>query len=403
MTVDAVKDKDISKLVIEAQRGDIASFEELYRIFAKSILYHVRGLLVNKQDTEDAAQEVVLEMYKSIRGLRSPYAFSSWMHRIIANVCYARNDKEKALDERARVDSYGGVLSDQDKDVCPEEVANEKDRAILLANIINGLSESRRRAVIMYYYDGMSYKEIAKALGVTISTVSTNILKAKKMIRKEIENRISEAKGVETYLGGIAIADAIAADVARRFPFESVERFSCATDGRLHLAAKELTSASKGEPRWNRSFALKIASFSAVAGVAALICAIIFNLSDTPSAPLIPEQKTTSVYRPVAEIILESEDCACGHVNPQQAQLLIDEKDVDIRSWSIAESGDAEKEISDNIVRDGEGDVISSDLRDLSPGTYQIRWIVSNAEGSSASVLRDILITDGPVEPGLYE
>jgi hypothetical protein len=90
-------------------------------------------------------------------------------------------------------------------DAIPHAHAEDADDRETLLRIVSGLPEKRRDAILMFYYDEMSYAEIAEAMDVSVSTVSTNILRAKKTIKKAYE-RYTE-KREERDVGKMRVGD----------------------------------------------------------------------------------------------------------------------------------------------------------------------------------------------------
>ncbi|MDR0875855.1 MAG: sigma-70 family RNA polymerase sigma factor [Clostridiales Family XIII bacterium] len=381
------KDKDISRLVIQAQKGSVDAFEELYHIFTPSILYHVKNLLISREEVEDAAQDVVLEMYKNIGSLKSAYAFSAWLHQIITGVCYARNRKTQRTDAPADIDDYTDVLTEDDKDSLPEKASLERDREDIVMAIIDGLSKSQKRAVVMYYYEGMSYKEIAKALGVTTSTVSTNIVKAKNMIKREAE----KLKPL--------MAAAIAKDIGSQFPAEKIQNFCVKTDSLVKETAAHSPVAVHVSAAGKAAVAWKLGATAI--GAAAVISALILvppngtDIGDKESpAVTAPAQDVQTdipaaapapiVYEPDAAISLEGGISPDGHVNPEAAELIIDSRDGVAADWRIV------PQKSEEEVAAGSGSRITDELKALRPGEYTIYWQVSGNNGGAATVSRAI-------------
>ena len=171
-------------MVDKARRGDVGAFEELYHAYSRMILFNAGILLDDKKETEDAAQEVVVLMFKNIRALKSPYAFKTWLQRIIFSVCCRYNKKGggarvSSIEDDKRV--YD--LPDDNSESMPEEAALNKSRNEELFEAIQRLPKKQRDSIIMFYYNEMTYAEIAEAQGVSVQTVSTNILKGRKNLK----------------------------------------------------------------------------------------------------------------------------------------------------------------------------------------------------------------------------
>jgi RNA polymerase sigma-70 factor (ECF subfamily) len=200
----------IVRTIEDAAGGDEAAFNELIAIFSNTIQFHCSNLVANKEDTEDAAQEVKLQIFRTIRTLKSPYAFSAWLKRLIVNVCYRYNDKTLRRTDYAKLPlEAASNVADERSDSLPEGYALEQDRNAKLYELIEKLPPVQRSTLIMYYYKGLPQKKIAGILKTTNRTVSSNMWKAKRNLKAMLER---EDLGVE--LSSAAITGALQSGAA---------------------------------------------------------------------------------------------------------------------------------------------------------------------------------------------
>jgi RNA polymerase sigma factor (sigma-70 family) len=83
------------------------------------------------------------------------------------------------------IEDHIDALVEKNENAMPYKVAEKSLTSGVRIEAINKLPKARRQAIVMHYYDDMSYKEIGKALGISVSTVSTNILRAKAVLKEE--------------------------------------------------------------------------------------------------------------------------------------------------------------------------------------------------------------------------
>ena len=183
----------LTALASRAIAGDIGAFEEFYVEHARSILYHVRSLIVDKENYRDVAQEVVLEMLEHIDQLREPAAIRGWMHQIIRSTCASHNrglmKDEKHLNTAEHASEALEAAKDEDRGSDPEAVTMAKADGNELFSIVNRLPLQYREIIVQRYYDDLSYKEIAEAQGISVTNVSTRLQRAMAAIRKELERK----------------------------------------------------------------------------------------------------------------------------------------------------------------------------------------------------------------------
>jgi RNA polymerase sigma-70 factor (ECF subfamily) len=185
----------ISELAAKAISGDSEALGALCEEKARPILYHALKILGNRDDAQDAAQEVLIAICKGIGNLKDTKSFNAWVYTIVLNTCKGFQKKRIRAGIKGNVEFREYEPIEEDRDVLPHAHAEDMDEKNILRRIVSDLPAKRRNAILMYYYDGMAYAEIAEAMGTTISTVSTNIFHAKKMIRKEYERYMKEIEG----------------------------------------------------------------------------------------------------------------------------------------------------------------------------------------------------------------
>jgi RNA polymerase sigma-70 factor (ECF subfamily) len=381
-------------LAVKAIQGDAEAFEQLYLRYATNILYHARRFVKDLSEAEDAAQESVIEMYRNIGTLKDPDAFLPWMYRLTKFVClkHIRNlEAKRGGNDIADIDDYTEILADEKKESDPAKSIVENENAEAIRGVIERLPDKQRESLILFYYEGLSYREIAAALGSSPSTVSTNIMKAKKRIALELEP---------------AIALAITADAGAKLAGISVPAFQAACKVGLVKSTAAgfgygaVTSAGKYAAHGLKALSASgnILTACVLVAAATTITASVAAAAAPPVVPVIPEappivvQAPAETYLPNVEISFSDGDCACGHVNPQTAAIFL-EDDTDLtESWEISSGG--------AVVSSGEGE--TAQLSGLPDGDYTIRFVVASADGRKAHATRDFLITSAPFKEGKY-
>jgi RNA polymerase sigma-70 factor (ECF subfamily) len=175
------------KLVRRAQRGSCVAFEDLCQLKQRGMVFMARAILHNQQDAEDAAQECMIAMHRKLYSLRDPRAFDGWMLQILRNSCLSilrKNKRECGNETETSNEMYD--IKEKDASMIPELCIENKEQQTLLYNTIMGLSKKQRETVFLFYYEGLSYEEIATHTHTTISTVGTNLSKARTTIKKRL-------------------------------------------------------------------------------------------------------------------------------------------------------------------------------------------------------------------------
>jgi len=171
-----VKDLDLEEKIIKAKKGDDNAFYELISE-RKDMLYKTAFTYVkNKEDALDILNETVYRAFISIKKLKEPKFFNTWITRILINCALDTIRKDKKLlqlDDQKGVETQTGVLGQ-------EEVFD-------LYTAVDRLKEKYKTIVILKYFHDMTFGEIAEVLECPLGTVKTNLYKALQELRVNLE------------------------------------------------------------------------------------------------------------------------------------------------------------------------------------------------------------------------
>lgn len=149
------------------------------------------GFLNNQEDAEDTAQEVFLEVYKSLDKFRGDSSLDTWIYRIAVtkslDLLRKRNRKKRIgkFMSKLGLDSYSDTIPAKDSEL-PDKATEKNERTQLLLSKVEELPENQRVAIMLNQYQGFGYKEIAEIMGTTVSSVESLLVRAKKNLRKSL-------------------------------------------------------------------------------------------------------------------------------------------------------------------------------------------------------------------------
>jgi len=148
----------------------------------KRILYKVcHSYCGNRDDREDLAQEIIVQLWRSFGQFDERYRFSTWMYRISLNVAISFYRRERTRTRH--------VISDDEKVLdAVDESRSQPEDIRLLYEFIEKLDEVNK-ALVLLYLDGNSYAEIASVLGITETNVATKINRLKNSLKQEFSSR----------------------------------------------------------------------------------------------------------------------------------------------------------------------------------------------------------------------
>jgi RNA polymerase sigma factor (sigma-70 family) len=144
----------------------------------KRILYKVcHSYCRNRDDREDLAQEIIVQLWRSFGRFDEGYRFSTWMYRIALNVAISFYRRETTRTRH--------VISDDERVLdAVDETRSQPEEIRLLYEFIEKLDELNK-ALVLLYLDGNSYGEIASVLGITETNVATKINRLKNSMKQE--------------------------------------------------------------------------------------------------------------------------------------------------------------------------------------------------------------------------
>jgi RNA polymerase sigma-70 factor (ECF subfamily) len=181
----------IENLIEKLRKGDFKSFRILIDEHQKKVLNTCFRFVNNKEDAEDLAQEVFVEVYKSITSFRGESKISTWIYRIAVtkSLDFIRKKKRKKRFSILKKVFSDDTLTDEiadNKNLHPDNKIEELDRIRILNNALESLPENQRCAFTLSKYDEMSYKEIAEILNTTVPAVESLIHRAKSNLKKKL-------------------------------------------------------------------------------------------------------------------------------------------------------------------------------------------------------------------------
>lgn len=194
------KENNIPELTKKAAFGDMDAFSELYNCSYNDVYHTVRTLIKDEDMVQDVIQESYIKCFKNLGQLKKNESFIIWMKKIAVNTAKNYLRKKKPINFSELENESGVIVAgipDEDKECLPDLIAEQREAARLLEEILSHLDEEQLRVVRLFYYEQMSVKEIADLLSCNENTVKSRLFYARKKIEKEV--RRLEAKGIKLY------------------------------------------------------------------------------------------------------------------------------------------------------------------------------------------------------------
>ena len=189
---EALRRDDDRELVRLAKSDDKEAFELLVRRHQSRVFAVAGGILRNKEDVEDVAQQVFVKAYFSLKRFDQRAAFSTWLYKITVNECWdvLRKRKVRPLlyesdlsEEQAH--EYNGF---SEKATAPD-VSDRLEARERVEKLLVDLDERDRLMLILKEVQGFSVEEIAEILEINGNTVKVRLFRARRRIMEKVKRR----------------------------------------------------------------------------------------------------------------------------------------------------------------------------------------------------------------------
>jgi RNA polymerase sigma-70 factor (ECF subfamily) len=176
------------ELIDRVQRGENQLFYELVRPYERRVFAAAMAILRNESDAEDVAQEAMLKALRAIRQFRADARFSTWLIQITVNEALMRRRKERngvmeAIDDRRDQEGEYAPRDFADWREIPSEALERKEVRQHLAQALASLDRKYREVFVLRDMEQLNIQETADALGISIASVKTRLLRARLMLR----------------------------------------------------------------------------------------------------------------------------------------------------------------------------------------------------------------------------
>ncbi|MCD8180044.1 MAG: sigma-70 family RNA polymerase sigma factor [Firmicutes bacterium] len=176
-------------LIKKCKKGSREAFNILFSRYRSQVVNIAYGMLSDKEDAYDAAQEVFIRVYKSIESFKEQSSFATWLYRITANVC---SDILRKRQKNSNVISINQALDEKkeldirDDSPTPEESMELSERQKAVREAISSLKEEHRIIITLCDFEGLSYDEISEVLSIPAGTVKSRINRARNALKKKL-------------------------------------------------------------------------------------------------------------------------------------------------------------------------------------------------------------------------
>jgi len=185
-------------LVRRVQQGDEMAFREIVERYQSKVLSIIFGILRNRNDAEDIAQQVFAKVYFSIRSFDFRSSLLTWIYKITVNECYdyLRKRRVRKLvyeSDFSEQDSARMSNSEMSMDQSPS-VENRLSQRDYISKLLSRVSEEDRTLMLLKEVEGRSVEELSQMTGMNENTIKVKLYRARQKLLKAAQ-RLGAAPG----------------------------------------------------------------------------------------------------------------------------------------------------------------------------------------------------------------
>jgi RNA polymerase sigma-70 factor (ECF subfamily) len=188
------------ELIQRAQRGDQAAFRRLVERHQRRAFAIAMGLVRDENDARELVQDAFLRVYKGLSSFQGGSSFFTWLYRIVTNLAIdlmrkpGRRDAElsdgQSIDEATEFPLISRIDGAD-----PMDVLRRQEIASRIQAALDALPPYHRGVILMREVDGMSYEEMAQAMGVSKGTIMSRLFHARQKLQRALADCYAEEGG----------------------------------------------------------------------------------------------------------------------------------------------------------------------------------------------------------------
>lgn len=177
---------DDRELTLAFKRGDAGAYEAIYARHSGRVHNVCKRMLRRPEEAQEAAQETFLRMYRALPKFNGKYQLGAWITRIATNVCLdqLRSQGRHPVD-LTPFDELELVSRDASDGVEPESVYMRSNEGWRVRRVLDSLPPMHKAAIVLRDFEGLSYEEVAGALGISDAQTKALIHRARQSFKRQ--------------------------------------------------------------------------------------------------------------------------------------------------------------------------------------------------------------------------
>ena len=193
-----------TEMISRCQRGDQEALKEIFDKYHKKVYRIAYGVVRQREEALDIVQEVFIKLFHSIKNFKGKSHFYTYLYRMVMNTAidHARKTGKQII---SSLDVEGSFQPSDDLEKGPERILLQKELEERVKLAMDKLPTEQRTALIFRDVEGLSYQEMAEAMGCSIGTVMSRLHYGRKRIQELLKDYVemrSQSRGTSTVSKG---------------------------------------------------------------------------------------------------------------------------------------------------------------------------------------------------------
>lgn len=185
-----MNDREVD-LIFRCQQGDHDALKEIFDQYHKRVYRIAYGVVRHREDALDVVQEVFIKLFRSIKNFKGKSNFYTYLYRMAMNTAIDHSRKIKRV-PLFSIDEGGGFEPSDDAQQRPDHIVAQKQLEERVKWAMEKLPADQRAALVFREVEGLSYHEIAEAMGCSVGTVMSRLHYGRKKVQELLKDVFKE-------------------------------------------------------------------------------------------------------------------------------------------------------------------------------------------------------------------
>lgn len=182
-----LSDDEIINNIRGGAKHQLAQLVDRYKDQAMTLVVR---MLKNREDAEEVVQDAFVRAYNGLDKFEGNAKFSTWLYRIVYNLCLTKISKQRKLPQSVDIDDGEEIHFADEQAIDPHMELESKDVVALIRRIIERMPERYSSILSLFYFQELSYDEICEVTQLPLGTVKAHLFRARNMLQQRLADEL---------------------------------------------------------------------------------------------------------------------------------------------------------------------------------------------------------------------